>query len=275
MHATHRFPRHRAAQRAFTLVETLVTTAVVVIVVTMSMAGFDKALKNRRCLKETAAAHKLIIAYLTAATDNDGQWLAGMDGRVKSITLPTGKVLNGHTCNRFPYRLGAYMEYNLDGTLLLKENSRQIEKSTPRGSGMYEYMVSTFPAFGMNVNFVGGSIDESNRLEYAEDCATRAAQTESPLLVFASAGGQLGNIRVDGFNILSPPHLKVANWIATPWTAKTNPALYGSVDARHDGIAVCAYTDGSVRSQTIEELRDMRLWSKNAAAQNDPNYMIP
>jgi prepilin-type processing-associated H-X9-DG protein len=44
------------------------------------------------------------------------------------------------------------------------------------------------------------------------------------------------------------------------------------VDGRFDGKAVCAFLDGSVRVLSIDDLRDMRLWSKNAAINNDPNY---
>lgn len=275
MHTTVHLPRRGTAQRAFTLVETLVTAGVVAVVLTMSLSGIESAMKNQRRVKETAAAHKLIISYITAASDNDGQWLPGMDNRISSLTLPSGKKLTGHTCNRYPYRLATYLENNLDGTILLRENSGQIEKMSPKGSAMYEYMVSAFPAFGMNVNFVGGTIDTQGRVALAEDCVTRQAQTESPLLVFASAGIMNGSMRVEGYNILNPPNLRAPNWVNVPWTEKADPAYYGAVNARHDGIAVCAYTDGSVRLQTIEELRDMRLWSKNAAAQNDPNYVIP
>jgi prepilin-type processing-associated H-X9-DG protein len=51
-----------------------------------------------------------------------------------------------------------------------------------------------------------------------------------------------------------------------------NAANYGHVHGRYDGKAVCAFLDGSVRILSIEELRDMRLWSRKAALENNPNY---
>jgi prepilin-type processing-associated H-X9-DG protein len=44
------------------------------------------------------------------------------------------------------------------------------------------------------------------------------------------------------------------------------------VHPRHDSKAVVAFLDGSVRKMGINELRDMRLWSRNAAIADDPNY---
>jgi len=44
------------------------------------------------------------------------------------------------------------------------------------------------------------------------------------------------------------------------------------VDGRFDGKAVCVFLDGSVRVLSIDELRDMRFWSRNAALENNPNY---
>jgi prepilin-type processing-associated H-X9-DG protein len=56
------------------------------------------------------------------------------------------------------------------------------------------------------------------------------------------------------------------------WTKDSDPGNYGYVAARFDGKAVAAFLDGSVRVMTLDDLRDMRLWSKNAAINNDPNY---
>jgi len=46
------------------------------------------------------------------------------------------------------------------------------------------------------------------------------------------------------------------------------------VDFRHGGKAVVAKFDGSAELMTEEQIRDMRLWSNQAARQNDADFTI-
>ncbi len=94
-------------------------------------------------------------------------------------------------------------------------------------------------------------------------------------LVFAFAAFDDGPQRINGYFKLTPPNLSAPAWSTKPWTSKSAPGDYGQVDARYNGQAVCAFTDGSVRSLSINDLRDMRLWSRNAASQNNSNYTLP
>jgi len=62
---------------------------------------------------------------------------------------------------------------------------------------------------------------------------------------------------------IEPPAYKTALW---------NENLH--VDPRHDGRVLCVFLDGSVRTQTVDDLRDMRFWSKNAQLNDNPNYRV-
>jgi prepilin-type processing-associated H-X9-DG protein len=53
-----------------------------------------------------------------------------------------------------------------------------------------------------------------------------------------------------------------------------DPADFGNVDFRYNGTAVCAFLDGSVRMCSVKELNDMRLWSPNAAEQDNATYRL-
>ncbi len=63
-------------------------------------------------------------------------------------------------------------------------------------------------------------------------------------------------------------------WSSVSWTLNAAASDYGNIDPRYDGKAICVFLDGSVRMLSIEELRDMRLWSANAKDEDNANYTI-
>jgi len=257
----------------------LLASIAIVAVLAAAVAGLgQKMIKRAEMAREICAGRNLSMAYQVAAGDNDGRLLPGMDFSVNKVWFEPDKkdITMIHVPNRYPYRLAPYFDYRLDGTILVNKNKAQIEKTNPKGSMMYDYIVSTFPAFGINYNYVGGTmLADGKTLSYADDCLVKIGQDEHPLIVFASAGAKddAGN-SYNGFNLLTPPRLQQSNWAGIAWSEKVNPGNFGNVDARYDGKAVCVFTDGSTRLLSIEELRDMRLWSRKAALNNDPNYTI-
>jgi prepilin-type processing-associated H-X9-DG protein len=62
------------------------------------------------------------------------------------------------------------------------------------------------------------------------------------------------------------------SWGGGEWTEDSDPSQFGFVHPRHGGKAIAAFLDGSTRLMTIEDLRDMRLWSRQAAQENNPKY---
>lgn len=265
---------------AFTLLELLVTIGVVFLLALAGIGACHGVFGKRSQIQEIAAGKTLITAYQTHAAENDGRYLPGMDFTVNKVFFPpyNRDISIMHAANRYPFRLAPYFAYSLKGAVLLENNRRAIEKLSPPGTPMHDYVVSAFPTFGINYYFVGGCLTgsaASPSLIYPGECISRASQGGKPLLVFASGGTTDGSIRMEGFNILTPPQLYSPNWSAGSWTKKSDPGLYGNVDARHEGRAVCVFLDGSLKLLTIEELRDMRLWNRNAAEQNDPDYTIP
>jgi prepilin-type processing-associated H-X9-DG protein len=83
---------------------------------------------------------------------------------------------------------------------------------------------------------------------------------------------------VDGYFTISAPYNTATdnNWgaRANQWTSASAASDYGNVDARYGGKAVCAFLDGSVKMLSIVELKDMRLWNKNAVTQDLPEYTV-
>ncbi len=239
------------------------------------MAVSGSCMEKGAMMREIAAGKNLITAYNLYAAENNGQLLPGIDLTASQVNNTAGKKLNpAYAGQRYPFRLAPYFNNKLEGTILVNDNAAQIEKLAPRNSSMYDYMVSAFPALGINYYLVGGC-NTSGGVVWPDECTARLAQSDNSLLVFASGGTRDGQGNgVNGYNILTPPFLLQPMWSGAAWNKNTEPGNYGNVDARYSGRAVCVFLDGSTRLKTIDELRDMRLWSRNAAAQNNPSYMI-
>lgn len=252
---------------------------IAIVLATASIGAFQGVMSKCRALREVQAGKNLIAAYNIHAAENNGTYLPGMDFTVSRIWFqPYNRDITiMHASNRYPFRLAPYFGYQLNGTILVNDTGRHVDKVATPGTPMHDYVVSAFPNFGINYYFVGGCLTGSvanPTMTFPAEVTTRASQAKS-ILVFATAGTTDGNTRIEGYNILTPPRLYGSSWSGQDWVKNEDPGLHGNVDARHNGKAVCVFLDGSIRMQSIKELRDMRLWNRNAAEQNDPNYVIP
>lgn len=225
-------------------------------------------MQQGRKAAEIGAAKSLISAYLAYPIDNNGALMvAHYEGASSDIDgseyeLPDGSRLGSAELHRYPFRLAPYLDHNIDGTFLVNRNRQQIENAF--SGSQFNYGISLCPALGINYYYVGGyKVD--NEVAGPGECALTLLQVEKPdsLLVFASAFTDVDGKRVEGRYGVEPPKYRANLW---------NSNLH--VDARYNGFAVCAFLDGTVRMHTIEQLRDMRLWSKNAASQDDKDYTV-
>ncbi len=255
------------------------TVGIGAVLVALGAGAYMQALSKCTFLKEVRAGRTLISAYQTHAAENDGRFLPGMDFTVNKVWVESlGKHVSGHAANRYPFRLAPYFDDTFEGTILLPANEKYINSVAPAGAPMRDYYMSVFPRFGINYYFVGGCLagtPSNPNLLYPADCVSRVGSSDRSLLVFASGGTLDGSTQVGGYNILTPPRLHAQNWSSQRWSKEEDPGIFGNVDGRYEGRAVCAFLDGSVKLKTIDELRDMRLWNRNAADSNDPDYSIP
>ncbi len=265
----------------FTLLELLIAIGVVAVLAALASAGYSSAIKHARMAQEISASRTLISAYLQYPNDHDGRYLPAIDKSAGTSANPVWfepekrNITFSEAPHRYPFRLAPYFGYQLKGTILLNGAEKQLTKIFGKSGGFRDYGISLSPALGLNAQFCGGYMESSGRLDYASEteAMTRQSQATRALLVFASAGGSPDeSTTLQGYFKIGAPTALDGRWSSAPWVAGVNAGLYGAVDARHNGKVVCAFSDGSTRLKTIEELRDMRLWSRNAAAEDKPDY---
>lgn len=252
----------------FSMVELLVSIAVIAVLGAASVGAVSGVLAKGAETREIAAGKTLITAYLLHASENNGRYLPSFDPTARDVLNDKGaKITMTAITERYPFRLAPYFEYKLKGAILVNDNEKQIKKQM---SAMYDYGVSAFPAFGINRYLVGGLVDQNGNVLFPSECITRQSQADFPVIAFTSAG----TTGIDGYEYVKPPNVLAPQWASAPWVPNSDPGSFGSVRTRKSGKAVCVYLDGSIKQQTIDELRDMRFWSRNAALKNDPNYVL-
>jgi type II secretory pathway pseudopilin PulG len=271
-----------SSRRGFTLIELLAVLGTTGVLAVLCVGAAQKAMSSAQKTREVNAARALVSALQLSAQENDGIYLPGMDYRAGTsaypVPKPNGGFVSGHTAQRYPYRIAPYLGDRFEGTIYVNRNKKEILKAAGGSSVMYDYVTSAYPALGMNIYGVGGVVRSDGSILNDADCISRVANMRGSILAFASAGSGTGKNRIHGFSYVSPPTRENSSPIcekwasASSWSENSDPMSYGYVDFRYDKKAVCAFLDGSVRMCDVDELKDMRLWTRSALEADDPNY---
>lgn len=257
----------------FTLVESLVTVAVLTVIGSFTVCGIQVARKKAATVKEIHAARSLITGYLGHAAENNGQVLAGYLPDPTATNLQ-GKLLEFPMNARYPWRLARNVPA-VNGVLVFNGNESVLDEQNS------DYLVSAGPNLGLNATLVGGHFGSGSPLAptprvveaYGKFYLSHLTESASPesLLVFTSARSGEGK---QGYFEVRPPHLTHVVWRNGKFTNNSPALAHGFVDFRWGGKAVAAMLGGNVELLDEKQLRDMRRWSHQAAHSNDASYMI-
>lgn len=245
--------------RAFTLVELLVTVAIIGLLAGLGNAAYQKATSSSRQGVEMSAARTLGLALQLYIQDNDGTILPGYldprDSRVADARNDKGQPVSpSHAAQRYPWRLLPYMNYQVRGGIWVNKLASQIPDSDP----YRDYLVSLVPTLGMNMAYVGG---DSRNIQAPGRCATRINRVTRPAGLIAFASGQYEDPnygKLDGYFEVRPP--------------SGNSLAGAGLATRYGGKAVAVMLDGHAEALTLDQLKDMRRWCEEAAVQNNPNW---
>ncbi len=257
----------------FTLVELLVTLIIIAALASLSYVGIRSAREKARTVVEINAARNLITGYLGYAAENSGNVLAGYQTDLTATNLE-GELLSDPMNARYPWRLAPSVP-SVKGTLLFNGTESALEETNR------DYLVSVHPNLGINAILVGGHFGSGSPLKpterllsaYGKFYLSNLTEADEPekLIVFASA--RSGENKPGYFEVRSP-NLTGKVWTGEKFKARTEASSHGFVDFRWGGKAVTVMLGGNVQLHSEDELRDMRLWSHQAARAHDKDYLI-
>ncbi len=257
----------------FTMVELLVTIAIIATLGTLSFAGVRCAREKAKTVVEINAARNLVTGYLGYAAEHNGQVLAGYQTDPTATNLE-GQLLEFPINARYPWRLAPSVP-SVKGVLVFNGTEAVLDKKDR------DYRVSAAPNLGLNATLVGGHFGSGSPLpptarliaSYGKFYLSHLVESDDPgkLIVFASA--RSGKNQPGYFEVRSP-NLTTRVWSSKSFTPESDAPDHGFVDFRWGGKAVVAMLGGNVEIKSEEELRDMRRWSHQAARANDREFMI-
>lgn len=269
--------------RGFTLVELLITVAVIGVLVSVLLPALAGVRQQTVKTKEIAAARTLMLAYTANAEDNTGRVMVGMLGRedVATVVLKDefGREIAGESVARYPFRLAPYFDFHWEGATHVNTQAdnlsdlRQEFGQSPPDLAEWAYRVSLFPSLGLNINYIGGNkMRESSFARRLHVERLSDAARPSRLITFASAyGSGLGfngeQLNEDGYFRIEPPRSSEFRG-----TQDIDSGHFGQVNPRYANGAVVSFFDGSVGMLSEEELTDRRFWADPAARENNAQW---
>lgn len=308
LHDTHL----RRSFDGFTLVELLVVIAIISLLIGILLPALSRTRAAAVEVQDSNALRQVVLAWRTYSADKSERLMVGyysLSGVSPSTPLESypivdslsAPVIDARARQRYPWRLFPYVDAQIGGSMLVGQQRSMLDKdpgepgSTRRFS--WQYDISVYPSWGINAHFLGGYDAPPDPTRFAQQyqanlpfrVTRRFDQIVSPsrMIAFGSSRGEafqgFTSVTVPGWHLIQAPRWTnlgpfgggtPGSWRQTKFAPDAHPNLYGNVDPRYarGQRAAVGFADGHTEFLTIDEMRDMRLWSDDAARQNDPDW---
>lgn len=264
-----------SVRRAFTLIELLVVIAIVALLMGILLPALAQARVQARATNAAVASRSFMSAYILYAGDHRDWVIPGYleNGTEETVLDEFGNEWDWLISQRWVYRLAPWFDYGFLGTTLVNGEtdfykSRDEVLGMPDGAFEWAYRMSVYPAFGLNINYVGGNYTLPDPQFRKREAVRRIGDAFRPteLITFISARGPSGANEWEwGFHRTEPP-------IDDFYDETRPPSAFGYVHPRYNGRALVGYFDGHTDTLSPEQLLDRRLWSDKAAREDDPDW---
>ncbi len=270
-----------AGRTAFTVTELLVVVAIIALLVALIVPAVKVAHRAAARAAECAAARHVAQAWVSYATDQQGQLIPGFKSGLAAFEadgtpIPIDTYGGGATiAARWPWRLAPYFAGDMRA-LYIGDHGEYFSSLANGDHGEMLYFASLYPSFAMNTTWVGG---DSERMGFQPRTLPSGAPNPLARFYVARLGEFVHPQRVSVF-VSSRTAATVDGSIAqgyfraeSPWFVQSqwaerydpdDPVSCGNVNARFGDEAVVATADGAVDAVAVEALRDMRRWADQA-----------
>jgi len=172
-----------ARSRGFTIVELLITIAIIFILVTTAFVAFRNARKTANRTESLSALRQMMTGYIAYYSNHNGHLLPGYitpsmigigPNQVNiSAKLPNGTTLTTEDTAGYVWRLAPYLDHSWK-TYMVDYRSPDINSrfENEYNAGVYgpgsmtggQYLIAAQPSFGMNSIYLGGDSFHANGL---------------------------------------------------------------------------------------------------------------
>jgi prepilin-type N-terminal cleavage/methylation domain-containing protein/prepilin-type processing-associated H-X9-DG protein len=252
------------SKRAFTLIELLVVIAIIAILAAILFPVFAQAREKARQTSSLSNLKQLGLAFLMYAQDYDEILPPAHNDGPAGTTTP-----DNYGAFRWPWLTLPYVK-----TMPLyrsPSDGRDLAGAYCGGgcrdpqNPAYGYLWGLFPSYGYNWWYL------------APDYRVPQGQNPAVASTRFSRAVSLGAVNAPADTLLladsiwaprnEPTNLAMGYFVIyPPFTWSGNPPLtmtsYGYVWPRHQNRANSAFLDGHVKSLTVDQLRDERLWDR-------------